>query len=102
MPTSRDAGEVPSKRKRAGPKDKDTSKKVKKERKVKRVSTGKPNKWIAHYMEWRLQHPEVVAANKNIGDLVRMARETYEPVKQGFQCRSCGAANEPPLMRVEE
>ena len=65
---------------------------VKKEKKA----SGPPNKWIAHYMQWRADNPQIVAETKNIGALVKLARESYTPVKPGIVCSSCGAHNSPP------
>lgn len=84
-----------------GDEEKPKKEKKPKNQKRERDPDATPNKWIQHYMAWRAANPEIVAATKNIGELVRMARESYQPVKKGYACVACGAHNEPPFKAIE-
>jgi len=66
--------------------------------KKRKKASGKPstNPWITHYMQWRAANKDIVDKNKDVKQLVALARKTYTPVRKGFTCSHCGKDNVPP------
>lgn len=58
------------------------------------------NAWLLHCKKFREENPDVVASN-SVTQIVRLARETYNPTPKGIQCPHCQKTILPPFKKPE-